>query len=63
MTYSIRHEAYYQDMAKEMLHYAGFQESVNVTLRYISEYGGFSYEYQRWCDDLYDIYGDAQVTE
>lgn len=61
--YSVRHDAFYRDMANEMLRYAGFQESVNVTLRDIAQYGGFSPAHERWCDDLYGIYGDMQVTE
>lgn len=63
MTYSIRHDAYYHDMAKEMLRYAGFQETVNDVLRYIAEHGAYGYDHQQWCDDLYQIYGDAQVME
>lgn len=61
--YSISHDAFYRDMAQEMLRYAGFQDGVNVRLRYVAQYGGFTRQYMRWCDDLYGIYGDAQVME
>ena len=61
--YSYRHKAYYSNMAKEMLKYAGFQESINDVLREISMYGGFDSLHRKWCDDLYDVYGNSQVTE
>jgi hypothetical protein len=61
MNYSLKHEAFYDAMIKEMLQYAGFQESVAVMLRAMGSY--ISGKKRTIVDDLYQIYSDQQVID
>lgn len=58
--YSDMHGELYDTMIREMLQFAGFQESVNQRLRRIAQP---SAKEARWVDDLYGIYADGQVIE
>ncbi len=60
--YSVKHDAMYDDMIKEMLQFGEFQESVRLRLR---AYSGevLSINEFRIINDLFDIYMSQQVME
>lgn len=61
--YSETHDAWYPDMASEMLRHAGFQDTVNDKLRLITARDGCYPHECRWMDDLYQIYAEQDVIE
>jgi hypothetical protein len=61
VSYSVTHEAMYDEMISEMLRFAGFQDSVNDKLRGIV--GVPTAQQARWVDDLYGIYSNQSVID
>jgi hypothetical protein len=61
MNYSVIHDAFYDAMIREMLQYAGLQESEAGMLRAMGSY--ISGKQRNIVDDLYQIYSDQQVID